>query len=393
MLIKPTVYFVKEYLLLIPILFVLLMGRSPIIQAEEKKPEKEVMLGTFLKFQRLYDSKAPISEKKKAIQNALKNIHSTGLNTVMPYVVGSSGRAYYSSKIIPEQIEKGWDPLEFVINEAPKYHLKVYPSVCVLVCGHHHLQGILKVHPEWALRNPAGEKLGFISSANEEARKWTVSVLKEITEKYQPDGLMLDYLRFNNRPMKLDEKSQTRFDNQNSKQDESEKKEAMQKFKEESLTALARMISEEVRPLKKGIQISIYSWGAHVSNNHQVAQNWKLWIKQNYIDMVCASGYVFEEKYGPEFLSIFQKRMEDAQKIRQEYSPSSQLTFCLGLSTSHGKVHHFREVENYLKVAAKAGLDGVVLFNWYVFENFREDVTEHHFFEEYAKSIQQHGSK
>ena len=126
MLIKPTAYFVKEYLKLILIFIVLMVGSSPAIQAEEKKLEKEVMLGTFLKFQRLYDSKAPISEKKKAVRNALKNIHSTGLNTVMPYVVGSSGRAYYSSKIIPEQIEKDWDPLEFVINEAPKYHLKVY---------------------------------------------------------------------------------------------------------------------------------------------------------------------------------------------------------------------------------------------------------------------------
>ena len=114
---------------------------------------------------------------------------------------------------------------------------KVYPVLCVTVCGNDKPAGILRKHTDWALRNPDGTPLGYISPAHPDARQWLAGVAREVVENYQPDGILLDYIRYHNRPLRLDPDSEARFDATvpaNATADERQK--LMQQFKEDELT-------------------------------------------------------------------------------------------------------------------------------------------------------------
>jgi uncharacterized lipoprotein YddW (UPF0748 family) len=85
-------------------------------------------------------------------------------------VTTTSGEAYYPSELVPDKVWGRWDPLAIIVREAHKRGLQVYPTMCVLACGDKKPAGVLRAHPDWALRDKAGEPMGFISSVHPSAR-------------------------------------------------------------------------------------------------------------------------------------------------------------------------------------------------------------------------------
>ena len=146
-----------------------------------------------------------------------------------------------------------------------------------MACGKDKPAGILQQHLEWALRDVNGRPIGHISPCHPQARAWVISVMTEIVERYQPDGLLLDYLRFNNRPMQLDPHGAADLEKQFGVKPSAVRPQQLQQFKEACLTELMRDISVAARQRQPGIQLAIYSWGPHVTRNHRVAQNWRAW--------------------------------------------------------------------------------------------------------------------
>ena len=45
-----------------------------------------------------------------------------------------------------------------------------------------------------------------------DARRWMGRIIEEILERYEPDGIVLDYIRFHNRRLRLDEVGEKRFE-------------------------------------------------------------------------------------------------------------------------------------------------------------------------------------
>src|ERR1017187_8866565 len=126
----------------------------------------------------------------------------------------------------------------------PQAWLEVCPVIVALDCGNSAPKGILLQHTDWALRDKAGKPLGSISPANSETRAYVVQVVKEIITRYKPDGILLDYLRFPNEPVQLDPAGQQQFDAQDKTVPAGP---ALQAFKEQALTQLAKEISLEAR--------------------------------------------------------------------------------------------------------------------------------------------------
>ncbi|MCA9011957.1 MAG: family 10 glycosylhydrolase, partial [Planctomycetaceae bacterium] len=240
-----------------------------------------------------------------------------------------------------------------------------YPVICVTVCGNENPTGILKEHPDWALRHPDGTPLGYISPAHPEARQWLASVADEIVRKYQPDGIMLDYIRYHNRPLLLDPAADQRFHASLPEGTTPEQeKQLMQQFKEDELTELVRLYSETVRTAHNGTRLGIYSWGPHVAENHQIAQCWPRWVQEGYLDLVNVSGYYHHDKYGEKYLPMFEQKMRSAVELNRGTGRPVPLSFALGVETSHGRVHSADDIRIYLNRAAEAELDGFVAFTW-----------------------------
>ena len=349
--------------------------------ADGKAPS---FLGTYVNINHLCQTDDPLLVREQTLRHHLDRIKASGIGVVMPYVTTTSGAAFYPSDILSTRVYSDWDPLRLIIKEAATRGLQVYPVACVLACGHEKPSGILTKHPAWALRSPAGRPIGHISPAHPDAKRWVVSVMKEIVARYQPDGFMLDYMRFNNRPMQLDPHSvallEKRFGVAYSKLTPSQ----IQTFKETELTHLMGRISQAVRQIKPTTTIGIYSWGPHVVQGHPVAQDWKTWAHKGYIDMVNISGYCYRKNYAEQYLHVFEKRLRGAIAINNTLASPVEITFCLGVRTSHGRISRAEDVADYLRIAKQVKVHGVSFFTWSYLQPFLATIKERRYLDEFC---------
>ncbi len=346
------------------------------VSAGVSRADDEPFMGAYVNIPKLFDSNSDFSDRERSIEKHLDRFKDSGLRIVMPYVTTTVGTAAYPSKIVPNCLYSDWDPVSVLMREARARGLQVYPVACVLACGKLQPQGILRQHTEWALKDEVGRPIGHISPCHPQARDWVVSVMREIVEKYKPDGLLLDYLRFNNRPMQLDPLGAAQLSKLMRGVPETLHAGKLQRFKEECLTELMRSISVDLRKQQPGIRLAIYSWGPHVVQNHRIAQDWRTWAQKGYIDMVNVSGYCFPENYGDRYMQVFADRIAGALAINQKLKRSIDVTLCLGIKTSHGQIDKAADVEDYLNTAGQLGVDGVSIFTWSHATPFLEEIQQ-----------------
>lgn len=326
-------------------------------------PVPRPLIATYLHPDKVIPRDASPEEQSAAIHTTLDRLQQSGFNTLFLYFTGSSGQAYYLGSIHQTRVYGNRDPLAELLTEAKKRGLQVYPVVCVAVCGNDKPAGILLEHPDWGLRHPDASPLGYISPAHPQAREWLVSVAREIAEKYHPDGIILDYIRYHNRPLLLDVAAEQRFRSSlPTNCTPQEEKQRLQQFKEDELTKLVSLYASTLHPLN--CKLGIYCWGPHVAANHQIAQCWPRWVKSGDLDLVNVSGYYHRDKYGEKYLQLFEQKMTDAVRLNRETGRPVPLSFALGVETSHGKVHSAEDIRIYLKKAAEVHLDGFVTFTW-----------------------------
>jgi len=350
--------------------------------------QDQPFMGAYLNIPQLFDPDSDIRDRERSIEEQLDKFKASGLRIVMPYATTTAGTALYASQIIPNRMYSNWDPLRVVMDAARARGLQVYPVTCVLACGKQEPQGILKQHREWALRDDKGRPIGHISPCNPQARAWVVSVMKEIVEKYKPDGLLLDYLRFKNRPMQLDPHGSAELDKLMVATPEAVQPQELQRFKEDCLTELMRAISVEVRRQQPGIKLAIYSWGPHVTQNHRIAQNWRTWARKKYIDMVNVSGYCYPKNYGNRYLRVFEDRIQNALDINRELGQPIDVTVCVGIKTSHGQIDTATDIDDYLRISRRLGVDGASVFTWSYVQPYLEDIKQHGYFRDFDVGVE-----
>ncbi|MCX7427073.1 MAG: hypothetical protein NTW96_15795 [Planctomycetia bacterium] len=141
---------------------------------------EEPFMGAYIHLPAWFHDKDDPATRERAIVDNLDRFRDSGLRVLIPFVTTTSGQAYYPSEVIPDRAWGDWDPVAVIVREARQRGLQVYPTMCVLASGHDKPSGVLKAHPDWALRDKKGEPMGFISAGNPEARKWVVSALVEI---------------------------------------------------------------------------------------------------------------------------------------------------------------------------------------------------------------------
>ncbi len=344
-------------------------------------------LGSWLHLQTLLRDHASRAGRERAIDEILDGHLAAGFRGVIPYITNTSGGAHFPSRVIRQQPAGDWDPLEYLIRGADKRGLEVYPAFCVLVSGHEEPSGILLEHPEWASRHPDGKPMGHICPTHPASRDWAASVIADVVKRYPTKGVMLDYLRYYNRPRRLDVASEKEFETWKKGRPDLSEKEAFQTFREEGISRLARQISETARALNPDLRIAIYSWGPHVAKNHLVAQPWPVWSREGWIDRVSVSGYCYPDNYGDKYLEVFSRRIGDAVKLNRSVGGRAEMSFTLGASTSHGKIRDAGWIGDYLSRAAEQGATGCDVFTWAYLQPHLKEALRRGFFLDFLRRV------
>lgn len=152
-----------------------------------------------------------IDEQQKALVDKLDNLQRLGINTVF-FQVKPDGTALWPSKILPwsEVLtgtigkDPGYDPLRFMLDEAHKRGMKVHawfnpyrvsvnvnPSTVADLNRTLSLNpaSVFVLHPDWI--RTAGNRF-VLDPGIPEARDWINSIVAEVVERYDIDGVQFD---------------------------------------------------------------------------------------------------------------------------------------------------------------------------------------------------------
>ena len=160
----------------------------------------------------------PVETTPEDIEKTVERINSSGITDIFLETY-FHGKTIYPSEymkkygVIWQRSEfAGFDPLEIWIKEAHKRNMKVHIWFETFYVGNDNLQAVpnhvLNVYPLWANRRLASydaekpvpslsEHNGyFLDPANPQVRTYLLGILTELAEKYHPDGINLDYIRY-----------------------------------------------------------------------------------------------------------------------------------------------------------------------------------------------------
>ncbi|NLN91746.1 MAG: family 10 glycosylhydrolase [Candidatus Hydrogenedens sp.] len=322
------------------------------------------------------------AEAERLLDETLDEIQACGFTTLLPYANTTSGQEKWFAGSLPEEEKAQRDILGILCTKARSRGIKIMPVYCVLSAGLKMPQGILLEHPEWALQKESQPALGWISPAHNEARSWILSRMSEMLDHVDADGIMLDYMRFPNESgVTLDTENLDPFLEEYGHLEEAQKAEKLQQAKEAALTNLMNEISEGLRQKKEELSLGIYSWGPHVVANHPVAQSWSEWVAAGYLDHINISGYCYTDNYGDAYMEAFRRRLKEAALLARNASAAVDLSFALGVHTSHGTIPDATEISRYLATARSLGYPGVAAFAWAGLKPFVDEVKETGYFQ------------
>lgn len=139
---------------------------------------------------------------------------AAGINTVFFETV-NAGYPIYPSKVALQQnpLVRGWDPLAAAVKLAHKRDMELHAWVWTFAAGNQRHNALVNLpanypgpviaaRPDWASYDnrgslfPPGQGKPFLDPANPEARRYLLSLYDEIVNRYQVDGLHLDYIRY-----------------------------------------------------------------------------------------------------------------------------------------------------------------------------------------------------
>ncbi len=235
---------------------------------------------------------------KSAITDSLDRLAELGINLIFVETLWEGMLLYPNGPISQRPEFRGFDPLEFIITEAHKRNIEVHAWLEVFFSGYKRPGEILEKHPNWAAVDISGnvpvkaeDDKYFIDPAHKEARKFLINTFVDMVERYDLDGLHLDYIRYplqTEVPYGFSSYSKELFTQTTGlevpKNSTDKNWQAFNIFKEEQVTTFVKELREAVllvKPLL--ISAAVFPGNDGIVNKNQ---NWPLWIEEGYLDFL-----------------------------------------------------------------------------------------------------------
>ena len=269
-----------------------------------------------------FDRGTIVKAKSEAdLEKIFDRIALAGINTVFFETLNSS-YTIYPSQVAPQQnpLVKGWDPLEAAIKIAHERDIELHAWLwtfaavnkrhnTILNLPYHHLGPVLSQHPEWAMTDHQGSRFHyssgkvFLDPANPEVRGYLQSLIAEIAENYDVDGIHLDYIRYPfqsptgkvtygyGKAAREQFYQQTGYDPAKlnpyhplwSKWIE---------FRTEQVDTFVREVSQQLKEINRDLTLSTAVFPMPERDRlSKIQQGWETWVRKEWIDMLVPMTY------------------------------------------------------------------------------------------------------
>lgn len=216
------------------------------------------------------------------------------------------GDAYYKSAYEPLasniKADTGFDPLGYALKSCRDSDLEVHAWFNVYrvwtqpdkpaPAGH-----VLSLHPEWLSRDVNGKASSadgqFLDPGVPEVRDYIVKLISDLVDKYDVDGVMLDFVRYPGKTWGYNEKAVARFNSENGRKGQPSPDDPLWcEWRRCQVTETVRAINREIDRVRPGVKLSAatIAWGPCPSDFSKtdayshVFQDWRLWMEQGLLD-------------------------------------------------------------------------------------------------------------
>ncbi len=236
----------------------------------------------------------------EGVRQLVGTLSRAGFNLIYPEVF-RRGYTLYPSRLTEQDPEFRQSPdlLKTLVEEAKRLDMEVHPWIWTLRVRSPGMGNpVLDRLPALAAR-PAAESR-FLSPADPRARQWVSLLVDEMFAKYAFDGLMLDYIRYDELTPE-DEISRTYFALDylgkygqyppSPIPPNSQAAAEWQGWREEQVNLLVKDISERLERRNPRLLISVATFRGESYARLSKMQHWRHWANNRWIDIVTSMLY------------------------------------------------------------------------------------------------------
>ncbi len=306
-------------------------------------------------------SKDPVKGKTQ-IKEIVRKAKESNINILTPFALGNRAWANYNiDNQYFRRIFKTYDPIAEFRNECSKANIKFHVIACTLPEGAEKIMGILKDHPDWAMR-AGSKKKGWLDPSIPEVKAYRIESIAELVEKYKVDGVCLDYCRLSFGPSDRGAEIYQQEFGKDPRTFKFGSKDFIKWFKwtGNHLTDMVRQISERLRKINPDIKISAYVQGNKYSGEMKWAeyhQNYVEWVKKGYLDIVYPTSYIYDMLR----FRVWSKRQIDTCRKADSKVPCM---VTIGVISSHGRLRDSNQLIEQVNVLRDLNGDGASYFRW-----------------------------
>jgi uncharacterized lipoprotein YddW (UPF0748 family) len=252
---------------------------------------------------------------RRLIREIIKKAKESHFNMLIFQVRGQAD-AFYRSNYEPWAkeltgslgVDPGWDPLQYALEKAHEAGLELHAWVNVYNMWRGETpppstepEQMYNAHPDWIVVNSLGQPMQLNSSyvyaspGIPDVQDYLLTVFMDIVDRYDIDGLHLDYCRYPNQNYSWDEISRYRWQDpvegnpQNLDWDE---------WRREQVNTLVRRLYQRINESKPWVRLSAaplgrYNWPASGWDGYNVTfQDARQWMKEQVVDFISPQLYV-----------------------------------------------------------------------------------------------------
>ncbi|SMF24645.1 family 10 glycosylhydrolase [Pseudogulbenkiania subflava] len=257
----------------------------------------------------------------------------------------SSGYVFYDSKIAPKAAGyHGLDVLQDVIDEAHKRHIQVRAWI-----PQFHDRAAVERNGVWQMRSlvngdivpfqGVGRMEYFVNPLHPDVQAYQRSIIREIVSRYDIDGIVLDWLRFDD--FNMDMSDLTRWAYQEKfgvdpiaidLKTDNDKRKQWGEWRTDQIGDYVKAVRDDIKQIKPGISLGVYILPPEFSEVGQDVAKFK-----DYLDFVSPMAYFRDWEFKPGW--VYDDRGILAQTRRKAVDKTIVPTFDV-----HWSAEEYREI-------------------------------------------------
>ncbi|MDD4870658.1 MAG: family 10 glycosylhydrolase [Kiritimatiellae bacterium] len=291
-----------------------------------------------------------------------KLVADNGFTDIMPNLL-LAGIAHYDSKVIPtsNSFRLYGDQLSKCAEAAHKNGLRIHVWKGCWRLDYAPEEFVQRMKKENRLMiSDNGKTANWLCPSNPDNLRQEKDTIREILQKYQIDGIHLDFIRFKDSHTCFCTGCKSRFENDIGKKiskwplppGKTETRKEFNRWRRAQITRLVRDVRAMTQTLNIKVKVSAAVYANYPGVSESIAQDWGSWLEENLVDFVCPMDYVQSNE---QFSTIVKRQLNLPMAAGRVYPG-------IGVTTSESRLSQVQTMDQ-LVIAGKEGASGFALFD------------------------------